>query len=41
MSKQPTTELIRKIDAVWGGVIWRLAAIGALLVIASITGGAW
>lgn len=31
--------LIRKVDAVWDGVIWRLVAIGALSVIAAVAGG--
>lgn len=32
-------DLIEKVDRVWGGVIWRLAAIGALSVIAAVAGG--
>lgn len=32
-------DLIQKTDRVWGGVIWRCAAIGALSVIAYVVGG--
>lgn len=44
MSGRPTTDsemrdLVRRADRVWGGVIWRLAAIGALLVIGAVAGG--